>query len=130
MSIGERIKAARKQKKVTQNELCERTEMHINSLYKYENGLTSPPFEVISKIAQALGMTIAELVGEKDTRLLGELILIEDLLESKKQELAEVEEKRLNQTATAEEKVKCYELPIEIKAIENIIGVLKQGLYS
>jgi len=130
MSIGERIKTARKAKKLTQTELCEKCDIHINSLYKYEKGENSPPFEAIIKIAQALGITIAELVGEKDTRLLTEILLIEDLIRVKKKEFTELQGKAIALTATAEEKVLCFELPVEIRAYENILEVLKGELYN
>jgi transcriptional regulator with XRE-family HTH domain len=130
MSIGDRIRKARKLQKLTQAELCEKCGIHINSLYKYENGTTSPPFDVIIKISSALEITIAELVGENDTRILTEIILIEDLLYFKNQELGELQDKLIEQTATSEEKVKCYELPIEIKAYEGILEVLNGELYK
>ena len=130
MSIGDRIKTARKAKKITQAELCEKCGIHINSVYKYENGTTSPPFDIIVKIAQALEITIAELVGEKDTRLLTEIVLIKDLIETKRREFAELQGKAIALTATAEEKVLCFELPVEIRAYENILEVLKGELYN
>ena len=128
MNIGNRIRASRNAAKLSQAELADKCGLHVNSVGKYENGINSPPFEAIVKIATALDITIAELVGERDTQVLAEKILIEDLLNSKRQALSALEEKRLDGTATAEEKVACYELPIEIKSIEGAVAVLQAGL--
>lgn len=61
--IGMNIKQARKQKKLTQIQLAEQIGKHESSIRKYEKGLTDIPNEVISKIADVLEVSPAELLG-------------------------------------------------------------------
>lgn len=61
--IGMNIKQARKEKKLTQIQLAEQIGKHESSIRKYEKGLTDIPNEVISKIADVLEVSTAELLG-------------------------------------------------------------------
>lgn len=61
--IGERIKQIRINKKMTQKEVAEKCGFADSALRKYESGLINPKFETVSKIATALGVTPAYLMG-------------------------------------------------------------------
>lgn len=62
-SIGESIKAYRKNAKMTQVELAERIDKTESSIRKYEKGIIQPPIDVIERIATTFGITPYELMG-------------------------------------------------------------------
>ena len=64
MTIGERIKAARERKNISQIELAKLIGSSKQSVYKYENNIiTNIPSNKIEAIAKALSTTPAELMG-------------------------------------------------------------------
>lgn len=62
MDIGERIKAIRKQKKITQEQLASPLGLTTSAISKYEKGLVSPSWETLEKIAAFFDMTIEDLL--------------------------------------------------------------------
>ena len=64
MTIGERVKQARKEKKLTQKELAEQIGVHPANISQFERGKRNPKLENINKIASALGILTSELLGE------------------------------------------------------------------
>lgn len=56
MTIGERIKEARKQKGLTQAALAEKVTLKRNTIANYEIGLIEPSARSISAIADVLGL--------------------------------------------------------------------------
>lgn len=63
MTIGERIKEARKEKGLTQKKLGELSGIAESNIRKYENGKQNPKVETIQKIASALEISEYELQG-------------------------------------------------------------------
>ena len=64
MSIGDRIKQARLEKKISQTELAEKTKTIKQTIYKYENNIiTNIPSDKIEAIADVLGVSPAFLMG-------------------------------------------------------------------
>ena len=75
MGIGERIKLARKQKGITQEELGEMLGISGNAVIHYEKGRRTPNASVINQISKALGVTgdwllETEYAYEKETEQL------------------------------------------------------------
>lgn len=63
MSIGERIKAVRKQKKMSADELAEKIGKNRATIYRYENGdIENMPYKVLVPVAKALGVSPAWLL--------------------------------------------------------------------
>ena len=62
--IGTNIRHLRTQKKITQGELARVTGIVLQQISKYERGETAPGSTNLLKLAQALGVTTAELTGE------------------------------------------------------------------
>lgn len=58
MTIGETIKHRRKELGITQPHLAELAHVSTNTIYKIERGQGNPSLEVLSKIANVLGMEI------------------------------------------------------------------------
>ena len=65
--LGENIKKARKEKKMTQKELAEKIHRTESSIRKYEKGIIQIPNDIIEKIAIALNISPLDLVGTLDT---------------------------------------------------------------
>ena len=57
-SIGESVKNRRKGLGITQPHLAELAKVSTNTLYKLERGQGNPSIEVISKLAEVLGMEL------------------------------------------------------------------------
>lgn len=67
MTIGEKIREIRTTKKISQTALATATNISKQSIYKYETGIINNiPFDKIEKIANALGVTPAYLMGWDD----------------------------------------------------------------
>lgn len=63
MTIGERIKAARAQKRLTQKELADKLELATGTIQQYELSKRQPRLEQLQAIADALGVDINWLVN-------------------------------------------------------------------
>ena len=65
LNIGKRIKALRKNKNITQNELAEVLNVSLQSVSKWETGNSIPDVELLPIIARYLGITMDELFNYK-----------------------------------------------------------------
>lgn len=59
------IKEARQLKGITQEQLAKMLGITQGAVAQWENGLTHPSFEMLPKVAEALGLTVDELIGKK-----------------------------------------------------------------
>lgn len=66
MTLGQRIKAARKQQGLKQTELAEMVGISVNSLRLYEGDKINPKSDVLNKIALACHVSISYLSGDID----------------------------------------------------------------
>lgn len=64
MTIGERIKEARKSKGLTQEDLAKLLGVTFAMIGQYERGERNPKMETLQKIALALDVTVASLQGK------------------------------------------------------------------
>lgn len=62
MTIGDRIRAIRKGKGLTQKELAKKLGVSASMIGQYETNVRNPKFETIQKIASSLGVTTAEII--------------------------------------------------------------------
>lgn len=70
MSLAENLKRLRMQKQLSQPALADKTGLSKGYIYMLESGgMTNPSLDILSKISEALGCTIADLVGEPKTML-------------------------------------------------------------
>lgn len=65
MTIGERIKQARKDAKMTQRELAEKLKISYVGISQYERGIRTPKLDTLKKIADALGTDVNFLMSGK-----------------------------------------------------------------
>ncbi|MGI9192006.1 MAG: helix-turn-helix domain-containing protein [Chitinophagaceae bacterium] len=56
--IGLSIKQRRKALKITQPHLAELAQISVNTLYKIERGQANPSLDVLTRLAEILGMEI------------------------------------------------------------------------
>lgn len=68
LAIGENIRSFRKKNDLTQETLAERLGVSYQSISRWENGATYPDLEMLPAIAEALAVTIDELLGMPDRR--------------------------------------------------------------
>ena len=61
--IGERIRSVRKDKKLTQKEVCDALGMPQPNLSLYEKGETRPPLNFLIAFAKEYGVSVDYLVG-------------------------------------------------------------------
>ena len=66
MTTGERIKAARKSAGITQKELADRLGISYQGIAQWENDLRNPKRETLHRIADALGVTTYDLMGQTE----------------------------------------------------------------
>ncbi|WP_288326603.1 helix-turn-helix domain-containing protein [uncultured Clostridium sp.] len=66
MSLGENIKNARKNKKITQNELATNLNVTTRTIQNYESNNRTPSIEILNKIAEYLSVNIADLIANNN----------------------------------------------------------------
>lgn len=62
--IGKRIRDIRKKKKVTQQELSEKTKIEQTLISRYETGRIVPPLAKLEQIADALEISLSDLLNK------------------------------------------------------------------
>lgn len=85
MTIAERIRLTRQQKKLSQSELATKAEVNLKSLSRYELGSSIPPADILKKLADALEVSAdylladSEQVDIKDKELFRKFQIIQDM---------------------------------------------------
>lgn len=65
MNIGKRVQVARKRAQLSQDALARRASMSVSAVAQIEQGgRTDPHYSTLKKIAEALNISISELIGE------------------------------------------------------------------
>ncbi len=59
------VKKFRKKRSLTQYQLADMVMADVSTVNKIENGKANPSFEMLKKLATALGVTVSELIGEQ-----------------------------------------------------------------
>jgi len=75
-SVGRRVRSAREELGLTQEELSERAGLHVSYVGQIERGLREPSLKSLLAVAEGLNLQIADLLseaGEKEDGLLREL---------------------------------------------------------
>ena len=64
--MGELIRVARKEKRLTQKDVAEKIGITDRTVSKWERGICAPDIAYIEELAQILGLTVAQLIaGER-----------------------------------------------------------------
>lgn len=61
--VGEHIRHVRVERNLSQREVCERTGIDVATYSRIEQGHSSPLLDTLIRIADAIGVPLAELVG-------------------------------------------------------------------
>ena len=80
-ALGQKIKSARKQKGLSQEQLADLIGYKVGTISKYEQGYRTPDIGVLRKIAGVLKCNLAELAGTTD-EVIQETIRFEEAVES------------------------------------------------
>lgn len=67
MEIGGRVRALRKEQRMTLDELAQRSSLALETLSRLENGRISGTFRTHQKIAQALGVRVTDLYKDMES---------------------------------------------------------------
>ena len=66
MTVSEKLKTLRKERKITQEQLAKILGVERSSVGKYETG-TLPSMEILTRIATYFGVSVDYLLGREDT---------------------------------------------------------------
>lgn len=66
-NFGERLKSLRKAAGITQQELADKLGVHMQTVSKWERGISEPDFSLLGGIASALGVTFERLLGTDES---------------------------------------------------------------
>jgi len=81
MSFGRNLSRFRKEKGLTQADLVKKSGVAISQIRRYEADKSSPTLDVITRLAKALGISIDELVFDKDKGIAAGKLMDRELLE-------------------------------------------------
>lgn len=60
--LGEKLRAVREKKELTQAEVAEKAEVHVNYYARIERGEENPSFEKLQSIMKALGLKSLDIL--------------------------------------------------------------------
>lgn len=61
LKLGKKVRRLRKQQKLSQEDLAEKSRIHRTYMGKIERGESNPPVQTVSKIAKALKVPLSDL---------------------------------------------------------------------
>lgn len=67
MSLGQALRQLRKQKGLTLAELADRTDSYVGNLSRIERNVAKPSLDLLYRIAEALGFTMADIFSISET---------------------------------------------------------------
>lgn len=89
-AFAERMKAAREESGLTYKEFADKAECTKETLRNYEKGLNPPELKTITRVSEALGLKVEDLVPEyKGLKTVQERLRTEDWSDSTIREIAE-----------------------------------------
>ena len=119
MTIGERIRQLREERKISQTELAEAAETTKQNLYKYETGIiTNIPTDKIEKMAKKLSVSPAYLMGWKE----------EALNRKDEADIADAMERFIEQLSTAKEALMFDGEPLDDESRDLLLASLENSL--
>ena len=66
--FGKAVRSLRLERGLTQEELAEKADLHVNSVSFIERGMNPPALDTICAIADALGVTVSLLMTDMEAR--------------------------------------------------------------
>lgn len=68
MTLGERLKALRADKKITMHDLAQKLGIGMSTISQYENGRREPNISIVKKLADFYGVTVDYLISGKEEK--------------------------------------------------------------
>ena len=68
MSIASKLIQIRHERSLTQHQMADLVDLHVNQIRRYEAGSAQPSLEALKKIARALSVSLDFLVFDEDER--------------------------------------------------------------
>lgn len=68
MDFPDRLASLRRERRMTQQQLADETEVHVSQIKRYEAGSSQPTIDVLKKLAVALSVSADLLLFDKDER--------------------------------------------------------------
>lgn len=68
VNMGEKLKALRLEKNLTQKQVADRIGLAISAVSSYESGMRYPSYEALIKLARIFHVSTDYLIGMTDTR--------------------------------------------------------------
>ena len=65
-NFGERLKSLRKAAGITQQELADNLGVHLQTVSKWERGISEPDFSLLGEISSVLGVSLEKLLGAEE----------------------------------------------------------------
>ena len=65
--LGQMIKALRKKRQFTQEDLSEKADIGVQYISRIENGSANPSLKIVSSLAAALEVTLPDLFSDLET---------------------------------------------------------------
>lgn len=65
-NFGERLKSLRKAAGITQQELADKLNVHLQTVSKWERGISEPDFSLLGEISSVLGVSLEKLLGAEE----------------------------------------------------------------
>ncbi len=81
MSFGKNLARFRKEKGLTQEDLVKKSGVAISQIRRYEADNSSPTLDVVTRLAKSLGVSIDELVFDKEKGIAASKLMDRELLE-------------------------------------------------
>ncbi len=85
--LGDKIKAYREKRNMTQNEIAEILGVRAATVSKYEAGTLEPNIESIKKLSETFGITVDELLNDEEDLDISKINILEVLREQKAMKL-------------------------------------------
>ena len=95
MSIGNKIKQLREERKMTQKDIAEILDVEPGTISKYESGTIEPSIESLKKLSETFNVTIDELLKEDGEKFDISKINILEVLREQKEMCTNMAEKLL-----------------------------------
>ncbi len=120
-SFGEKVRALRKQKRLTLAALAEKTQRSVSLISQIETGNVSPSFSSMQMIADALGVTLGKMIADDAPAEGGDFFLMEPATRKILQTQGEVKHQLLSRGLP---------LPFEFNIVEVPPGTSTGDLYA
>ncbi len=66
MTFGERLKAFRVERRLSQQAIADELNIYVQVVSRWETNCQKPHFDTLVELSKLLGLTVSDLVGDKE----------------------------------------------------------------